>query len=87
MDFETLITIGKIASALISIVGAIRYLPKIYRWFRSWKILKQREFERLKTVEAQHQKCEVEKERLGKLDNPMAREIRAQLDRVGKSPG
>ena len=79
MEMEILITIGKFAGALVSIFGAFKYLPKGYRWIRSWKLIKRREFERLKTIEAEHHKGEAEKERLRKLDSPIAREIRAQL--------
>jgi hypothetical protein len=80
MELETLFTVGKIAAALVSIGTAIKYVPKGYRWIRSWKLIKRRDFEALQKILVEHQKCEAEKERLRKLNSPMAREIRAYLE-------
>lgn len=57
MDFEAIMLIGKAIAALGSIFGAIRYVPKWYRWVRSWTIVKRAEFDRLKQVETKHQQC------------------------------
>ena len=71
---EILVSIGTIAGAVASIAGAVKYIPKLYNWVCSWKIVKRREFERLKTIEIEHQKCDAEKEKMRSLLKPMARE-------------
>jgi hypothetical protein len=56
MDLDLLYTLGKIAGALVSIGGAIKYVPKWYRWLRSWKLIKRQEFKRLQALDAEQQK-------------------------------
>jgi len=75
-----------IAAGIGAIYAAVKAITALIRWLRTWKIIKLQEFKRLKTIEAEHEKCEAEKERLRKLDNPIAREIQAQLERSYEPP-
>ena len=81
---EILQTVGLVVGIIVGVCTIIAGIPPTVRWLRSWKILRLKEFERLIAIESDHQKCEAEKERLRKLDNPMAREIRAQIERAQK---
>ena len=83
---DTLEAIGVVVGIIVglgTIAGAMYW---IYHWFRTWKIIKLKELDRLKGIEAEHQKCEAEKKRLGNLDNAFAREIRAQLGKQYEPP-
>jgi hypothetical protein len=73
-----------VAAGIGAICAAVKAIAALIRWLRTWKIIKLQELKRLKAIEAEHQKCEAEKERLRKLDNPIAREIRDQLDRMNE---
>ena len=58
---ETLVIVGKIAGAFVAIWAAIKLLARPYRWLRSWKVIKRDVFNRLKTIESQHQQCRLDK--------------------------
>ena len=62
-----------IAAGIGASYAAVKAIAALIRWLRTWKIIKLQEFKRLKVIEAEHQKCEAEKERLRKLDNPTKR--------------
>lgn len=59
VDAEPIITGGKIAAAIASIATAAKLIPKAYKWLRSWKIIKVRDYDHLKKIETEHQKCSV----------------------------
>ncbi len=56
MDLETVAYGAKVILALGTIIGALNYVPKGYKWLRSWKLIKMSEFEQLKKIEAENQK-------------------------------
>jgi hypothetical protein len=83
---EILEPIGKPAEyivAIFAVLGSlwagITYIPKGYRWLRSWAFINREELKRLKDSEA-------ELERLRKLDNPLRREILAQINAARQQP-
>jgi hypothetical protein len=81
LGVDTLKYVGEIAGGIVAIGIILAGIPPAFRWLRSWKIIKLQEFKRFKGIDAEHHECEAEKERLRKLDNPIARDIRAQLER------
>ena len=72
----------KIAALIATLCAAIKAIVALVDWLKKWKILKREEFTRLVKLEAEHQKDEAEKERQRKLDNPLAKEIRAQIEKA-----
>src|SRR5581483_5407434 len=56
MDLETVAYGAKVILALGTIIGALNYGPKGYKWLRSWKLIKMSEFEQWKKIEAEKQK-------------------------------
>lgn len=83
---EALQIVATVVGIIVGLGTILTGIAIAYRWVRKWTFISHEELNRLKGVEAEHQKCEAEKERLRKLDNPMAREIQAQLDRAYKPP-
>jgi hypothetical protein len=78
---EIIEAIGKPAEYVVAnnrsfrfIWASIMYLPIGYHWVLSWTFINRDELFRLKD-------SEIELERLRKLDSPIAREIKAQLER------
>jgi len=79
--------------AAATIVGIITGLGTIgwgiylaFRWLRARKVIKRWEYNRLKGIETEHQKCVAERERLSTLDN-WGREIRdGSAHRLAKEP-
>jgi hypothetical protein len=82
MDIETFITVGKVAGALLSIGALIAYLPKGYRWLRSWKIIKRKEFDRLTGIEAEYNKYVPAIEKQKEKAAEAVKEIHRQLERA-----
>jgi hypothetical protein len=83
MDF--LRTLGEPAENIIAIVGVlgliwagIKFIPRGYRWVRSWTFVKSEELERLKTLEKNHKGCE--EERLRSIEET-AKGVRAALEK------
>jgi hypothetical protein len=69
---QALGTQGGMAVGLVSVVAEIL----VAYWFlRSFKIIKRREYVRLKGTEAEHQRCQAEWDRMCALDN-WAKDIR-----------
>jgi hypothetical protein len=81
---DILEAIGKPAEYIVAILvllgfvlAGVKYVPKGYRRLRSWKIVKRDEYTGLKTIEAEHQKCRPELERLHKFEK--LQEFRVEL--------
>jgi hypothetical protein len=70
----------KTAALIATLYAAIKAIVALVHWLKKWKIIRRREFTRLVKVEAEHQKCETEKDRQRKLDYPLSKETRAQLE-------
>lgn len=67
---EILENVGEVAKHILSIVALIglvwtaaKYLPRGYRWLRSWTFIKREEVDRLKEIEAQYENLERAKPR------------------------
>jgi len=50
MEIVEIVT--KIALAIGAIYGAVKGIHALVRWLRTWKILRRKEFDRLKAIEA-----------------------------------
>lgn len=85
MDLELVILVGKVAGAIVSIGGAIRYLPKAYRWIRSWTIIKRQELDRLRRDAAKHEHSEAALKSLMEFCAPFLAQKRGEL--VGEAIG
>lgn len=77
MEFvQALGTQGGMAVGLLSIAAEILLG---YWLLRNFKIIRRREYDRLKGTEAEHQRCISEWDRLGTIDG-WAREVRSEVE-------
>ena len=56
---EILAIVTQIAVSIGALWGAFKAIAALGRWVRSWTLIKRKDFDRLKTIEAEHQKCAV----------------------------
>jgi hypothetical protein len=70
----------KIAALIATLYAAIKAIVALVNWLKKWKIIRRREFTRLVKLEAEHQKCEAEKEGQRKPDYPWPKEMGAQIE-------
>lgn len=93
---EILTTIGETAkhlAAIATVIGfgwaGIKYVPKGYRWLRSWKFfIKKAEYDHLKLIKALHSGCNDEYRRLIVIEaehqkcEPRYIKVKSELDRL-----
>lgn len=67
--------VATIAGGIAAIYGAVKAIIALWKWLRTWKIIKLQEFKRLKAIELKHFECELN------APGTIQSEIRAQLAR------
>jgi len=76
MEIVEIVT--KIALAIGAIYGAVKGIHALARWLRTWKILRRKEFDRLKAIEAKKYQPDIQDMR--KRSAELGDEVEANLN-------